>query len=249
MVNGALTLGGLVGVLISGGFVYWEIGKYAAPQVPATLFDERREIFAYTAGLFVGVPLAVLLLSDLGAMASGALGGVALYLGLLVGATEAAQWLLLRSRYFGRGRSGPFYALGFRAGVGGILVLAVVARFLGGPTIDALGLLVVLLQSAALVTLEVAGALLSLTGDRRPGGTGGGAASGAIVGAVGLFLISLGSTLGPELGAAGAAVVLLGTAAIYRRLARPTLGRIPPPTAPEPPAEPPGSSVFGRTDR
>ena len=54
-----LSLGALVGVGLSGGFVWWEVGRFAVPQVPVSLFDERRELIAYTAGLFVGVPLAV----------------------------------------------------------------------------------------------------------------------------------------------------------------------------------------------
>ena len=48
MVVASLTLGAVVGVLLSGAFLYWEVGRYAEPQVPVTLFDERKELFAYT---------------------------------------------------------------------------------------------------------------------------------------------------------------------------------------------------------
>jgi hypothetical protein len=58
VVVASLSLGAVAGVLLSAGFIWVEVGRYATPQVPETLFDERREIFAYTAGLFIGVPLA-----------------------------------------------------------------------------------------------------------------------------------------------------------------------------------------------
>ena len=40
--------------LLAGGFVYWQVGRYAAPQVPVTLFDEKREVYAFVIGLFMG---------------------------------------------------------------------------------------------------------------------------------------------------------------------------------------------------
>src|SRR5208283_3550709 len=75
MVVPSLTLGGLVGVALSGGFVYWEVGRYSTPQVPQTLFDERKEVTGYTVGLFVGVPLAVAYILFVDSMANGALPG------------------------------------------------------------------------------------------------------------------------------------------------------------------------------
>jgi hypothetical protein len=108
MVLPSLSIGAAVGVILSAGFVYVEVGRYATPQVPVTLFEERREIFAYTAGLFVGIPFAVVYLLYALAMVNGALPGALLFLGLLVGGTELAQWALLRSAYWGRTASSPF---------------------------------------------------------------------------------------------------------------------------------------------
>jgi len=106
----SLTFGAVVGVVLSAGFVWYEVGRYAAPQVPVSRFDERKEMIGYTAGLFVGIPFAVALLFLLSSLPLGELGGVAVYLGVLIGGTELAQWLLLRSVYFGSDGSGPFYA-------------------------------------------------------------------------------------------------------------------------------------------
>ncbi|MGD0251040.1 MAG: hypothetical protein ABSB97_09195, partial [Thermoplasmata archaeon] len=169
-----LSLGALVGVLLSGGFVWWEVGRYATPQVPATLFDERRELFAYTAGLFVGVPLAITFVLFFDSMANGALIGALLFLGLLVVGAEVAQWALLRTRFWGPGESGPFYALGYRAAIGGIVALALVSQYfsLSSPTVD--GIALVVLESVAVVALEVAGALLSVRARPGSGRTGGG---------------------------------------------------------------------------
>ena len=193
MVLPSLSIAAVVGVILSAGFVYVEVGGYATPQVPVTLFEERREIFAYTAGLFVGIPFAVAFLLYALAMVNGALPGALLFLLLLVGGTELAQWALLRSRYWGRTGSSPFYALGFRAAIGGIISLAIVAQYLGGPVLVWDGVLLVLLQSVAVVALEVTGALFSLP----PGGPeerrGGGPLPAGIFAAVGFFLLGLGA--------------------------------------------------------
>ena len=250
MVQSALYLGGIVGVLLSGGFVYWEIGKFATPQVPRSLFDERKEMFAYTAGLFVGVPLAFVLLLFLNSMNGGFVLAGALEDAILIGGFEVAQWLLLRSVYFGTGTAGPFYALGFRAGIAGILVLAINAQYLGGPNLAVLGVGVVLAQSAAILALGVAGALLSLRAARGSQRLGGGPLSGAIVGAVGYYFLGLGAFLGggPALVAAG--VVAVGMWSVYVRLRNPILGRVrPPPEASTGVAEGAEAPAFGRTDR
>jgi len=104
----SLAIGGFVGIALSGGFIWWEIGRYATPQVPATLFEERREIFAYTAGLFVGIPMAVSYLLYITSMANLALPGAILFLAVLIAGTEAAQYFLLRTRFWGSDESGPF---------------------------------------------------------------------------------------------------------------------------------------------
>jgi hypothetical protein len=248
-----LTLGAVAGVVISGGFVLVEIGRYATPQVPETLFEERREVFAYTAGLFVGIPLALALLFFLDSMANGALPGALLWLLVLVGGTEVAQWALLRARYWGQGDSGPFYALGYRAGIAGIFGLTVVAQYLSGSTISVTGTGLVLVQAIAILGLEVTGALLSLPPSETAGRKGGGPLPALIFGAVGFFLVGLGPLAGPGAGGepvafAAAIVALLGSVLVYRRL-RPMLAEVPPPTSGgvAPPRR--GSVTYGRTDR
>ena len=243
-----LSLGALVGVGLSGGFVWWEIGRYATPQVPVTLFDERRELFAYTAGLFVGVPIAVAFLLFLLSMANGALLSALFFLLVLVGVTELAQWALLRSRFWGRSESGPFYALGYRAAIGGIVALALVTQYFSGAGSTLDGVLLVLVEALAVVALEVAGALLSLRARPGSGRTGGGPTSGAIFGGVGFFLLGLGPLGGEASAFGGALVALLGAALVYRRL-RHILASVPPPGT-GPPA--PRTSVpptYGRTRR
>ncbi len=243
-----LTLGAVVGIVLSGGFVWWQVGRYATPQVPVTRFDERKELLAYTAGLFVGVPLAVSFVLFLTSMSNGALPGAALFLALLVGGTETAQWGLLRSRYWGTGPSGPFYALGYRAAIGGIVALALVTDYLATPGLAALDVGLVLFWSATIVALEAAGALLSLRSTVSRERTGGGPFSGAVVGAGGFFLIGLGAIAGDVAAFGGAAVALVGGVLVYRRL-RPLLDELPPPGA-GPKAPPPSGRVsYGRTDR
>jgi hypothetical protein len=248
MIQESLSVGALVGVSLSGGFVWWEVGRYATPQVPATLFDERRELWAYTAGLFVGVPLAIAYILFIASMVNGALPGAVGFLALLVGGGEIAQRGLLRARYWSRDESSPFYALGYRSAIGGIIALAIVAQYLAVPAPTVGGIVLILLDSVAVVALEVAGALLSLPARPGTGRTGGGPVSGAIFGAVGFFLLGLGPIAGETAAFGGALVALFGAALVYRRL-RPMLATIPPPSAGPPvtPSGPPGP--FARTDR
>jgi len=246
MVVASLSIGAVVGVLLSGGFVWWEVGRYATPQVPATLFDERRELFAYTAGLFVGVPLAIAVILYVLALSNGAWPGALLFLAALVVSTEIAQWALLRTRFWGRSDSSPFYALGYRAAIGGIISLALVAQYLGtsNPTIPGTALVVV--DSMAVVALEVAGALLSIRGGLPGAPPRGGPVSGAIFGVFGFLLIGLGPLAGEAGAFGGALVALLGGGLVYRRL-RPMLAAIPPPGAGGPPPGPLPTSAYRRT--
>jgi len=253
MVDLELTVGAVFGVVISGGFVLLEIGRYATPQVPETLFDERREVFAYTAGLFVGVPLALAFLFFIDSMAAGALPGAILWLVALVGATEVAQWALLRTRYWGQGESRPFYALGYRAGIAGILALAIVAQYLSGPSIDAFGIALVLLQGVAVLGLEVAGALVGLPPGGTDGRRRGGPLAAVLFGAVGFFLLGVGPLAGS--GASGlpvafaaALVALIGGNLVYARL-RPILANIPAPSSGGAAPLPRSATSYGRTDR
>jgi hypothetical protein len=242
-----LTAGALVGILLSGGFVYWEVGRYATPQVPESRFDERREMFAYTAGLFVGVPLAVTYAVYRTEFAAANLILALPFLAALVLGTEAAQYLLLRS-HFWSGPAGPFYALGFRSSIGGILAIAIVAQFAGDPTGGALRLATIGASAVAVVALEVAGALMSLKPEPTFEARRGGAGSGAAIGAVGFLLLGFGALGGAVAGLAGALLLLGGAAFLYVRL-RPRLDRVPPlggAPAPPLPSTPP---TYGRTER
>ena len=251
MVQLALTFGAVVGVVLSAGYVWWEVGRYAAPQVPESRFDERKEMFAYTAGLFAGIPLAAVLLLLLAAFPQGLIGLVAIYLALLIGLTELGQWLLLRSIYFGSDGSGPFYAVGFRAGLAGILILAVVAQALSAANLSLATLAVALVQSAALLALQVTGAIFSLPTRLENATTRGGPAAGAMVTGFGLFLLTLGPAFGTYGAVAAAAIVGLVGLLMYRRLARATLDRVRPigQAALKGDDEASGRSPFGRTDR
>jgi hypothetical protein len=248
VVYAALSLGALVGVLLSGGFIFGEIGRFATPQVPETLFEERREVFAYTVGLFVGVVLALPFLFYLQSMFNGALPGALIWLAVLVGATEAAQWIFLRTVYFGHLPASPFYALGYRAGIGGILILALVTLDLGSGPITVVALSTMILQSFAILALEVAGALLSLRAAPGSGRTGGGPLSGALIGLSGFFLIGFAQLLGDEYGAVAAVLALVGGVWVYSRL-RPELAAIPPPGGATAPPVAPLPSSYGRIDR
>jgi hypothetical protein len=244
MVDGALSIGGFLGVLLSGAFIYWEVGRYAAPQVPRSLFDERKEVFAYTAGLFVGVPMAFLLILLTSAIANGAVIAALIDVGILVGATELAQWALTHSVYFGRSESTPFYALGFRAGIGGILILGAVTAYLGGPTITAGGLVFLATESVALLAIQVNGGLVSIP---RPSEATGGPISGLAVGFVGMAVLSFGLAISGLTGAAAGLLVVAALVPSYRRLRKRVLARVRPPGAPEVASERSADRPFGRT--
>jgi hypothetical protein len=244
-----LSVGAFVGILLSGGFVWLEVGRYAAPQVPVSLFDERREMFAYTAGLFVGVPIAIVFVLYADSMANGALIGGLLFLALLVLGTEAAQSILLRTRYWGRSDSSPFYALGYRASIGGIMALALVSQYLSiASPVTWDGIALVVVQSFAVLLLEVAGALMSVRSSPTFERRGGGPLSGGAFAAIGFFLFGLGALSGEAGAFLGAALALLGGYLVYQRL-RPLLRSIPSPEAgpPLPAADRP--AAFGRLDR
>lgn len=248
MVVASLTLGAVVGVILSGAFLYFEVGRFAEPQVPVTLFDERKELFAYTAGLFVGIPLAIAFTLFQLSMGNAALLSALLFLGLLVGGDELAQWRLLRTKYWGAEPARPFYALGFRAAVGGIISLAIVSQYLSNPTITIDGTALVLLESLAVVALQVAGSFLSLPASGSGDRIGGSAFAGALFSGVGFFLLGLGYLGGETTGYVGALVALLGAALVYRRL-RPTLASVPAPSAGPKPLPPEGPLAYGRTAR
>jgi hypothetical protein len=252
IVNPGLTIGAVVGVLLSGGFVYGEIGRFAAPQVPETLFDERREIFAYTAGLFVGIPLALAFLFFLDSMANAALLGALIFLVALVVGTEVAQWALLRTHYWGTGESTPFYALGYRAGIAGIFALAIMAQYIAGPSVTWDGLTLALLECGAVLGLEITGALLSMPPSAKAGRRGGGPLPGALFMAVGFFILGIGALSGTvgavnEATAFAAALLALGGAVLMYRRLRPMLASVPPPGGGSKPPTRTRPTAFGRT--
>jgi hypothetical protein len=232
VVNGALSLGAFVGVLLSGGFVYWQVGRYAAPQVPVSLFDERKEVYAFVIGLFVGVPLSLFLIFLNNAAANGALTSALIDLAILVVGSEIAQYSLLRSRYFGEGSAAPFYALGLRAGIGGILALALVAQFLEGSDLTVEGLALVLAQSVALLALQVTAGLVGLPSRGRSGSRLVRQLSGGVLAAGGIGLLLVAASSGAIDGLVGAGAVTVGTIVVYRGRRATTLGTIRPPGTP-----------------
>jgi hypothetical protein len=246
VVVASLTIGGVVGVVLSGAFLWWEVGRFAAPQVPETRFDERKLLAAYTVGLFVGVPLAVAFVLYVVSAANSALIGGALFLALLVVGTEVAERIVVRTTYWGAEPAVPFYAVSFRSGIGGILALAAVADYLGGTTSPTLtGTSAALLTAVALVALEVAGGLLSVP-DRRPeAGRVGGPLAGGLFGVVAFFLLGLGPAAGPFGTLLAPLVVIAGSFLVYRGR-RGILSSVPPPSAVgRPPADRP--LPYGRT--
>ncbi|MGA7923302.1 MAG: hypothetical protein WCA77_04930 [Thermoplasmata archaeon] len=246
MVDVALTYGGIIGVLISGAFVYLEVGRYATPQVPSSLFDERKEFYAYTAGLFVGVPLAFPWLLLLTAAANGANVAALVDIVLLVAGGEIAQWYLLRSRYFGSDAAGAFYSLGLRAGISGILILALVASYFNGSSFTAFGIATVIVAAFAVLAIEVAAAILSLSRSAQRPQARGSPVSGGLVGALGFALIAIGWAFGGWLGLAAIAAALVGAGGVYYRVRRRILEQIPAPALPRGTED---KTPFGRTDR
>ncbi len=246
MVVPSLAIGGAVGVLLSGGFIWYEVGRYAAPQVPVTVFDERKLLAAYTVGLFVGVPLGVVYLLLGVSLANGALVGAVVFLLALVGGAELAQHLALRAAYW-RSPAAPFYALALRAGIGGILALVVVSTYLGGPEVTVVGLAPVAVIAAAVVALETTGALVTLSSGGRRGATGPRPLAGILFGAFGFFLVSVGPLAGPAGGVGGGAIALVGAVLVYRRL-RTLLDDVRAPGSVDVPRDAGPLPGYGRTD-
>lgn len=248
MVVNPLWIGGSLGVLLSGAFVYWQVGRFAVPQVPRTLFDERKELFAYTGGLFGGIALSIpfgLFLTSLsgGSLTATVFGLLGLVLGL-----ELAQWLLLRSHYFGTGESGPFYALGFRVGASAILILTLTTLYLGSGSVDAPGSAALVVESAAIVSLCAATSLESIGSPTGIGSRVGGRGRSLLLSGVGFFFLGLAQLYGPLVGGLAAALILVMTARIFARLRDAVLGSIPPPGG-SPRPEPLSPTAFRRTDR
>jgi hypothetical protein len=230
VVNDALTVGGVAGILLSGGFVYWQIGRYAAPQVPQSLFDERKLFIAYAVGLFIGAPLTLPFLFYLAALSNGALPIALVDLGLLLAGTELAIYAFLRTRYFGETVSRPFYALAARVSAGGILVVALVTSTATALASSWVSDVLVALQSTAVVTVSAAAGYLAVRLPDRRGLLSGSPAGAALFAVFGYALIGGAEILDPATGAFSASLAVLGAGWVVYRLRDPVLGRIAPPT-------------------
>jgi hypothetical protein len=239
-----LEIGGFVGVLLSAGFVFFEVGKFAAPQVPTSRFNESKAIAAYVVGLFVGVPLALVWIFFEVSVAGGNAFSALIDVVLLAAAGEVAQTFLLRTHFFGFTPADPFYALSMRAGMGGLLTLGTIAEYLGGKSVTPLGIAFAGTQSLALVLIQVTAGLR----DQLPVPT----ASSVLRQRLALlflvvvlyFLTVLGEYYGAYYGLIGAGLAIAGAAYLYWD-ARPTV------LAPRRPRSRQGASpaAEGRFDR
>jgi hypothetical protein len=238
-----LEIGGFLGVLLSAGFVYFEVGKFAAPQVPTSRFNESKALAAYVVGLFVGVPLALVWIFFEVSVAGGNAISALIDVVLLAAAGEVAQTMLLRTHFFGFTPADPFYALSMRAGIGGLLTLGTIAEYLGGK-VTVLGIALAVAQSVALLLIQVTAGLR----DQLPVPT---ASSVLRQRLAALFLVivlyvltALGEYYGVLYGLAGAALAIAGAAFLYWD-ARPTVLAPSRPRAP-PTATPAAASRFDR---
>jgi hypothetical protein len=239
-----LEVGGFVGVILSAGFVYFEIGKFAAPQVPTSRFNESKALAAYVVGLFIGVPLALVWIFFAVAVAGGNAVSAIIDVVLLVAAGELAQTLLLRTHFFGFTPADPFYALSMRAGIGGLLTLGAISQYLAGH-VTLLGISYVATQSVALVLIQVTAGLRGLL----PVPT----ASSVLVQRLASFFLVLvlygltafGEYYGAVYGLVGVGLAIAGAAFLYWD-ARPTV--LTPPRARPPPASTTPTAT-GRFDR
>ncbi len=223
----AISIATAGGILLTALFIMWELGHYATPQVKVTRFDERREIFAYTVGLFVGILLAVPFDLYLFWIGAGNLISAFVFLAVVVALTEAAQWGVRRTQFWGAGPSFPFYAVGLRCGIAGLLVTILLTPPLAATTITWDGVATAVLGAGAVLMLMVTSALLSLPPDPKAGRPGGGPVSGGLILFVGLFLVGFSSFAGEVTGAIASLLALIGATYLYARL-RTTLDRIRP---------------------
>lgn len=227
-----LEVGSILGVILSAGFVYVELGRFATPQVPKTRFDESKAIVSYIVGLFVGIPLALVWIFFEVAVASGGWVSAILDVVLLVAAGEIAQTVMLRSHYFGFTAAGPFYALALRAGIGGLLTIGTIAQYLGGRA-TALGSGLAVVQSLALVAIQVTAGLRGLLPVPTASSVIRQRVAGFFLQVVLYGLTALGGFYGATYGVAGAVLAILGAAYLYWD-ARPTVLAPPRPKGPAP---------------
>lgn len=209
-----LEVGGFLGVILSAGYVYFEVGQFAAPQVPTSRFNESKALAAYVVGLFIGIPLALVWIFFEVSLAGGSAISAILDVVLLAVGGELAQTVLLRTHFFGTGPGGPFYVLAMRAGIGGLLTLGTVAEYLGGP-VSVLGLAVVGAQSIALVLIQVAAGLRALLPVPTASSVIRHRGLSLFLALALFFLVALGEYYGVIYGLAGAGLAILGAAFLY----------------------------------
>ncbi len=238
-----LEVGGFVGVVISAGFVYFEVGKFAAPQVPTSRFNESKALAAYIVGLFIGIPLAVVWIFFEVSVAGGSAISAVIDVVLLVVAGELAQMAILRTHFFGFTSADPFYALTLRAGIGGLLALGTVADYLSGKATPP-GIALALTQSVALVLIQVTGGLRALLPVPTASSVLRQRLASIFLQIVLYVLAALGEYYGAFYGLVGAGLAIAGAAYLYWD-ARPTVLAPPRPRA-APAGIPP---TAGRYDR
>jgi len=216
-----LEIGGFLGVLLSAGYVYFEIGKFATPQVPTSRFNESKALAAYVVGLFVGIPLALVWIFFEVSVAGGNAISAIIDVVLLAVGGQLAQTVLLRTHFFGFTPADPFYALAMRAGIGGLLTVGTVAEYLAG-TVTPLGIALAATQSAALVLIQVTGGLRDLLPVPTASSVLRQRLTSLFLVVVLYLLTALGEYYGTFYGLVGAALAIAGAAFLYWD-ARPTV--------------------------
>ncbi len=244
MFSFGLEAGGFLGVLLSAGFIYFEIGKFATPQVPTSRFNESKALVAYVVGLFVGIPLALVWIFFEVAVAGASAVSAIIDVVLLVVGGELAQTALLRTHFFGFTPADPFYALTLRAGIGGLLTVGTIAEYLGGGTVTPLGIALAVTQSAALVLIQVAAGLRGLLPVPTAYSVLRQRLASLFLQVVLFLLVASGLYYGTLYGLAGAALAIGGASFLYWD-ARPTV-LAPPRRAPSALAGPAATSRFDR---
>lgn len=224
------------------------MGRYAAPQVPRTLFDERRLLFAYTAGLFVGIVLLALWVLFVASLLLGGLLGALIFLAALLVVLELAQYLIGRSVYFGSDQALPFYVLSYRAGAAGLLGFGAVSEYLNGGSVSAAGLAGYFLVAVGFVLLLAAAGIQSTPTGPRDARRAGSVGRGVLLEIFGFLLLGLGPLGGPGGVLIAGVAVVGGSAGLYLRGREAVLGSI---RAPREPSEdePATPGRFGRRDR
>jgi hypothetical protein len=229
-----LEVGGVLGIILSAGFVYFEVGKFAAPQVPTSLFNESKALAAFIVGLFIGVPLAVVWIFFEISLAGGNAISALIDVVLLVLGGELAQMAILRTHFFGFTPADPFYALSLRAGMGGLLIVGTVAEYLRG-TVTSLGIAVAMTQSVALLLIQVTAGLRGLLPVPTASSVLRQRLASIFLQLVLFLLTALGEYYGALYGLIGAALAIAGAAYLYWD-ARPTVLAPPRTRSPQKPA-------------